>query len=253
MPCFAAGEDAPQKTHKAHGRSRLMATLHEGGGGDAVQRFASEGRFAKLCQQQDDNGHTALMVAARDGQAEVVSQLLKSFALRPNAAKSAPSGGRRKKTGVADGGPVVRILTEQVDRYGQTPLLLAAMFNQPTALRELLGADAAVGAAGYDGRTALHWAALNGSTRMLEALLAAGAEVRRTGRDGKDPLMLAAAAGSAAVVDQLLRSATPENPLETPSILFAHHTRFRARVTAHCGTIQAAPTSRPRMAAGSPR
>ena len=139
-----------------------MVLLLEGKDED-VKQFTSQRRFTKLAQQQDSNGHTALMLASRDGNVSMVRQLLSDFQSKSNAAKSS-----KRKLGPTE--PVTAILTEQQDSHGQTSLLLAAMFDQVAVLQELVAANANVNATAVDGRAPLQWAARCGAAAALKKI-----------------------------------------------------------------------------------
>ena len=88
------------------------------------------------------------------------------------------------------------------DAQGQTPLMLAAAFGSPDAVRFLIASGADVKAANHAGVTALHWAASDlTKTRML---LDAGADVNAVSQLGRTPLIVAASANGTADVVRLL-------------------------------------------------
>jgi ankyrin repeat protein len=89
------------------------------------------------------------------------------------------------------------------DAQGQTPLMLAAAFGSPDALRLLLSRKADARAASTGGVTALHLAAPDAD--KVRMLLDAGADVNAVSQLGRTPLIVAAAAtGSLEAVRLLL-------------------------------------------------
>jgi ankyrin repeat protein len=99
---------------------------------------------------------------------------------------------------------------------GASPLADAAMRNDPTTVKTLLGQGADLNAAQNDGMTALHWAALNGDLAMTQVLLHAGANVNASTRiGGYTPLHVAAKNGHATIVEALLASGAHAGTADT--------------------------------------
>ena len=100
------------------------------------------------------------------------------------------------------------------DAQGQTPLMLAAAFGSPEAVRLLIANGADVSATSNGGVTALHWAAMDvGKTRLL---LDAGADVHAVSQVGRTPLLVAASAnGTAEAVRLLLARGASVNAPDT--------------------------------------
>ncbi len=88
------------------------------------------------------------------------------------------------------------------DALGQTPLMLAAAFGTPDAVRFLLDAGADVNARSKSGVTALHWGATEPAKVRL--LLDAKADVNAVSQLGRTPLIVAAAAAGTGEVVRLL-------------------------------------------------
>lgn len=99
---------------------------------------------------------------------------------------------------------------QATDALGQTPLMTAAAFGSPDAVRLLLAAGADAKIASNTGVTALHLAATDAAkTRML---LDAGADVKAVSQLGRTPLLVAASAyGTSEVVRQLLAKGADVN------------------------------------------
>ena len=107
--------------------------------------------------------------------------------------------------------------TNAKDAQGQTPLMLAAAFGSPEALRFLITNGADVKAASNAGVTALHWAVTDlPKTRML---LDANADVRAVSQLGRTALIVAASAsGTADVVRLLLAKGADVNAADTMGV-----------------------------------
>jgi ankyrin repeat protein len=126
---------------------------------------------------RDEKGSTALYVAAVQGEAWPVGELL--------AAGASPNVESR---GHADG----------------TPLCGAASWGHTAVLRTLLAAGADPGMPEADGFTPLAWAIRGGSYDSAALLLDAGADPNRRDGQGRTPLLLAAEQGRLALVRLLL-------------------------------------------------
>ncbi len=74
------------------------------------------------------------------------------------------------------------------------PLVKAAWFGSPEAIKLLLKTGQQVNAVNAKGKTALHYAANRGDAESVKALIAAGATVSARDHDGNTPLILAAGA-----------------------------------------------------------
>ena len=80
------------------------------------------------------------------------------------------------------------------DKYGLTPLMIAARFNTiPEVITTLLRAGAVIEARGSDGSTPLMYAAgKNQNPEVITALLKAGADITARDANGMTPLLAAA-------------------------------------------------------------
>ena len=168
---------------------------------------------SKYCQlyghsevMYDIDGNTPLTLAAYDGHAKVVGELLKAANVDVNKANN----------------------------HGNTPLTLAARNGHAKVVRELLkAANVDVNKANNDGSTPLTSAAYDGHAKVVgELLKAANVDVNKANNHGNTPLTLAARNGHAKVVRELLKAANVDvneanNDGDTPLTLAAHegHTK----------------------------
>ncbi|MFZ5628043.1 MAG: ankyrin repeat domain-containing protein [Spirochaetota bacterium] len=97
------------------------------------------------------------------------------------------------------------------DKFGNTPLLVAAAYGNAEILQTLMDLKANVHAADADGYTALFYAAQENHVRIIDLLLAAGAEVNAQSRFGFSPLHIAAARGQRQAVQRLLQAGADIN------------------------------------------
>lgn len=169
------------------------------------------------------NGMTALHWAAEHGHSKVVSALVKAGAdvtLLTTNTKFQPihcAAYEGKLEAVQAFIKEKPELLNQVDGYGQTPLLLAASKGRFSVVEYLLsinGIDLNAATRGdngvhakKNGRTALHWAYYCGHDKVLSALVKAGADVTRVMGDAKSQLIhLAAEEGKLDVFKILIES-----------------------------------------------
>lgn len=90
------------------------------------------------------------------------------------------------------------------NKVGDTPLTLAAKYEQQKAVDFLIAAKASLEASGKNQRTALKWAAMKGSTEIASSLLQAKACIKAGQVDGS--LALAMQGGQKAIVHLLLKN-----------------------------------------------
>jgi hypothetical protein len=126
---------------------------------------------------RDDQGMTALMLAARSGAAEALQALLDAGA-NPNLRNSAD----------------------------ETALLMAIHSAHPTLVSRLLQSAADVNVSDSNGRTALHAAAEHGDVPTMRLILKAGADVNQADNQGWTPLFFAAGSGHADALQALLEA-----------------------------------------------
>jgi ankyrin len=154
-------------------------------------------------------GRTPAQLASEEDQADVVRLLAGRGCAVTDAflAASVDDAARLERFLRADKSDL-----EHANKFGRTPLFLAAREGSRKAVGVLLRAGADANAADEDGWTPLLVAAAGGHEAIVAALLKNNAKPNcRVGGDGLDPLSLAAAAGNAAVARLLLAyKADPE-------------------------------------------
>ena len=139
-------------------------------------------------------GKTALHIAARDSNGDVVRMLIDAgwspgvrdnFGLTPlHEAKN-----ERVLQLLLKGGGVRSI--EAADSDGLRPLHLAAIEGNVEMIHVLINAGAKINPVTIDGETAVHLAAMNGNLNVVETLENAGAILGMRRKDGKTPKDLA--------------------------------------------------------------
>ena len=90
-----------------------------------------------------------------------------------------------------------------VDRYDQTALFHAALFNRTDVIRLLLQKGADVNKRDRFGSTLVHWAAVRNSTEAIAMLIDHGASINITNDKGEKPIDLAHRFGKEAAVRML--------------------------------------------------
>ena len=129
----------------------------------------------KLDEPINDIGWTPLMLAAQQGQVELVGQLLRAG-----------------------------VNSEFADGSGWTPLMLGAFHGQETVVRQLLDVGVAINTRKSDHFSAVMLAADRGHLHIVKVLLAAGADPNARGANGWTALMLVCAGGADSLVQELL-------------------------------------------------
>lgn len=176
-------------TDPLDGRTLLAAAAHAGLA-DVAALLLCRGADPSL---HDNQGQTALILAARQGHVGVL-QVLMSW-VQEQGIKS----------------PAAQTLLEHADNEGWTALRCAAWGGYKEAVSVLLDAGADVDGCDSDGRTALRAAAWGGHEEVLLTLLDHGAEVDRSDREGRTPLIAAAYMGHKEAVEILLNAGANVN------------------------------------------
>ena len=130
----------------------------------------------------DENGTTPFQAAEANGYAAIVAALLEAGAKKVEAVKKIKE--LTLFTAIASGdSAAVNALLEtgadvsNTDRFGRTPLHIAAMEVHCEIVIALLNADAEVDAFEYVGATSLYRAVVKGHADIVSTLLKAGANV----------------------------------------------------------------------------
>lgn len=89
------------------------------------------------------------------------------------------------------------------NRYGETPLMYAAIIGDMELAKALIKRGAKVNRLGW---SPLHYAASKGQTDMVEYLLAQGALPNAPADDGSSPILVAVTSGNADTVKALLKA-----------------------------------------------
>ncbi|KAK1940864.1 Ankyrin repeat domain-containing protein 50 [Phytophthora citrophthora] len=140
-----------------------------------IERAISEETFHFEINAKDEDGMTALHIAAYQSNAEIVSILL-------------------------DEGSSVTA----VDKDGMTALHIAARYSNAEIVSILLDRGSSVTAVDNGGRTALHNAALMSTAEIVSILLEGGSSVTAVDEDGSTALHIAALKSNAEIVSILL-------------------------------------------------
>ncbi|KAL7954774.1 ankyrin repeat-containing domain protein [Trichoderma compactum] len=162
---------------------------------------------ADIDEMDQIGGGTALTMAVWLGRRDIATILLENGAdaNRPN---------RLGETGlhmaISSGDDLmVKLLVDNGadvnhERYGWTPLLLAASKNYHWIVRFLVKKAADVNATDYHDQSALHWAAKHGAEDVIRLLIVKGAAVDAMDDHGKTPLICAIEKGDKDSVRALL-------------------------------------------------
>ena len=134
----------------------------------------------------NDYGVTPLALAAKNGHAPIIQQLLVA--------------------GTDPNDPL------QAVNATETPLMLAARAGQPDALKVLLNAGARIDASEtWNGQTALMWAAAEGHVPIVRLLIDRGADIHARSNGGATALLFATRQGSVGSVRGLLAAGADVN------------------------------------------
>ncbi len=154
----------------------------------------------------DDNGFTALHMAAGIGHEKILRTLLDHGA----AVDAGEASLGRTPLHYADSIRTVIVLLDAgadidaTDGNGETPLHAAIASSKTDIAAILLHFEASIEAPGEEGRTPLHYAAAEGGERMATLLLDAGAEVNARDDNGLTPLYTAGMFGNENIMGMLL-------------------------------------------------
>ena len=163
---------------------------------------------------QDEEGLTAMHWASREGHLGFVKFLCERGAdmnLKSNEGQSA-----LHEAIVTGQISVVKLLlkheatdVEQQDRFGRTPLLIAAQHGYPTILSALLKSNADLSAKTKKKNTALHLAAYYDEIDCVKLLLQNQTPLASRNQNGRGPLHMAASCGSNKCVFHLSNAGAP--------------------------------------------
>ena len=170
---------------------------------------------------RDEDGKTALALAADRGHLEVVKVLVSAGA-DVNARNTGVAGGStplHMASGHRNREPIMQLLIDngaKVNTKGMlnaTPLHIASLSGYPTNINLLLKHGADIAAVKDGGATALHEAARGGTDNAsaVEALIAAKADVKAVDGRGQTALHLAASEGNQGAVKVLLANGADVN------------------------------------------
>ncbi|MDB6087061.1 MAG: hypothetical protein JWN43_4942 [Gammaproteobacteria bacterium] len=162
-----------------------------------------------------DRLDTALLLAIRSGEIEVVSTLL-AHGVSPDA--RSPEGEPAIVAAArAQHASIVKLLTSAhanvapQDRWGTSALMLAAQNSNGDMLQSLLAAGSPLEATDKAGRTALWYAAHAGDLNGVSLLLQRGASADHADSSGVSPLAAACIAGATPVAALLLTRGAPKD------------------------------------------
>ncbi|MGA9669286.1 MAG: ankyrin repeat domain-containing protein [Terracidiphilus sp.] len=114
------------------------------------------------------------------------------------------------------------LVSSKDEKYGQTPLHIAAFSDHADVAKLLIADKADVNAKANNGSTPLHLAAAKGNKDMVELLLASGADVNAVDHDGWSPLHSATTWGHKDIEDLLRQHnaedlLVPKPPVKAPT------------------------------------
>lgn len=199
-------------TGRQGGRRRGLLQAVQGGNVQGVRNALRMGGDpdSRYRPQQRDTEDTALMIAARSGDLDVVRQLIEAGAdmnHRNNQQYTALMLAARN--GHVD---VVRLLVDaradvhHHNHQRDTALMLAAQNGHFHVVRRLVDAHADVNHHNHQGDTALMLAAMNGHRNVVRRLLQTDTPVDHRNNEGDTALTLAAQHGYVDIVRQLIDS-----------------------------------------------
>ena len=199
-----AGEQVDLDFPGRHGKTALMVAARHGQA-DLVRRLLQAGAGVNV---RSDNGGTALMFAAL-GTSPPTLDLLLSAGAEVNAAGGFEWTALMIATVKGDSVAVQRLLAHgaevnRTDIYGWTPLMRAAFEKRSGVVSALLESPSLdMHARNEVGATALHLAALSGSADIVEALVSHGSSTRVEDDEGRTPAQAAAQGGHSALAARL--------------------------------------------------
>lgn len=160
---------------------------------------------AALSQLRDEDGRTALSMAAALGSKEVVQTLLDAGAgsAAVVAAGHAAFNGHAEALALLLAAGGAEAATAPDPLSGMTPLMLASLKGHASCVAQLLDAAAPLDTTDALGRTVLMLAATGGSVETVRMLAAKGAALDATSKDGRTALMWAVIAHRPLVVEAL--------------------------------------------------
>ena len=169
----------------------------------------------------DENGWTQLHWAAADNDGEAAHRLLElgadpNFVGKGDVSVAFSEKGTARLRLSAHGSRTLHRLNAEwstdLNVRSLTPLLVAAAFNSPAVVADLIVNSAEVNAKDKNkGRTPLHFAASNNMAEIAKLLIEKGAEVKAKNNDGSTPLHWAAWKNAAEVAKMLLEKGAEVN------------------------------------------
>jgi hypothetical protein len=148
----------------------------------------------------DENGRTALVVAAMKGQEEVVELLLEK-----GARQSARANYEWTSLSYASQNGHDKVVDALLDNSGSTALHYASWNGYDRIVQTLLENYSLVSATDKHGSTPLHLASSNGHGRVVDMLIRHSVDVEAADRSGRRALHQASSNGHKTVVETLLK------------------------------------------------
>ncbi|MQL93704.1 hypothetical protein Taro_026334 [Colocasia esculenta] len=168
-----------------------------------------------VASEVNEQGETALLIAAGKGYLDVVVELLK-YADKESVARKSRSGFDALHVAAKEGHQAIvqvlldhdRALSKTLGPSGATPLISAVTRGHILVVKELLSKDPSLlELARSNGKNALHFAARQGHAEIMQALLDQDPQLaRRTDKKGQTPLHMAAKGNNTEVVQLLLHA-----------------------------------------------